>query len=236
METHVNESNQKEKPVSFWPFLISCGVRAIGAVVNEFIAQSKNDDELCAIGPISIKGKGDHRIGKNEADYSVMVYFTSTDNTAAVTANEVPFKPGEEINIGEFLDANLTGVASWSRFDNNGKFQKENDGDVDPGRAMISIERVGQERVISMFDRDFRIVFDGIKNKFYFSSQDKYQYKDIHIMVVSLDGSVYDFDPFDMLGARKELPFPPEMDRLNPIPRLTIWATCSEKRYQTMVK
>jgi len=85
-------------------------------------------------------------------------------------------------------------------------------------------------------NNDLTIIIDKENNRFNVRSLN-YSYSDIRIIVVAIDGSVYNFGPFSMKDAEdKPIDYPAEMDRIIPIPMITFMANVDESCYNMLLK
>jgi len=214
--------------------LLNYGTRAAGAIISDYVGG--NDDNIIGtIGPINITEIDGEKYGENTADFSVSLNFSSTNNTGSPEQKEKIFNPEEkDVKIGELLDGNLTGNVSWRKFDNNGEFTVSENGEK-PGGLMTAVKDWAK-KPLTLANNDLTIIIDKENNRFNVRSLN-YSYSDIRIIVVAIDGSVYNFGPFSMKDAEdKPIDYPAEMDRIIPIPMITFMANVDESCYNMLLK
>lgn len=223
-----------------WTSLLNFGMKAVGAVISQYVRSEGMSSEESCLGPIKFTNTENDTLATNMADFTVVLSISSSNNAGEITHNELTLKQGEtkslakEINTN--LGKNLTGTLSWAKFDNKGKFLKELKGDIEPGRVMVSIKDWGKKQSAQMFKRGLNVTRNDDKNCFFVQALDE-EYYDIQIMIVDWYGSVYDFGPFDIeKNSTTVVEYPDELDRILPIPRVTIWARCGEEKYKEMTE
>lgn len=235
METIQNDRKVMVKDKSnFWGALLNFGVRAIGAVVGEFSKANGSDVVQEEIGPIEIRKVDNKTMAFNTVECEILLYATATDqNGKMVKKMETLIPKKAKIpsgkDISELLANGLTGSLSWSKFGTDSV-------NIEPGRAMLSVQAFQKGGRISMFEDDLVLLFNTEKN-FISVSSENHDYDDVQIMVISSEGEVFDFGPFPV---KKNTPvyseYPPYMEERLPITRVTMWAKCDKEKYNKMIK
>lgn len=252
----TNLTGQEQKTTlegAWWTSLLSFGMKAVGTIASQFLPMTMTDqagEKLTTfkpsyVGPIvitktQVPGGNMTVMAKNEKDFPVILTITSSSSNGTPNIKEFIFDPKEELDITDWFDSNLTGTLSWSKFDTFQKFMEKGQ-TITLGRTMLSVKDWGQGSDIKMFHDGLKLTRFDDNNFFTLTSEAKsgelkHSYYDVQIMVVDGYGSTYDFGPFDVASvAPAVVDYPDELDHIQPIPRVTIWASCEEKKYNEII-
>ncbi|HGF5181853.1 hypothetical protein [Vibrio parahaemolyticus] len=213
-----------------WLSWISTGIRVAGAVVSSLGGTSNANGELC----LSAEGGGETYLGNmkvikvdgkaflvnTDHENGYYLSFTSSNNYGGGEIKNLfipAAKDGQEVQhdvTPYFLD-NLAGAVCFSAIPaKNG---------ITEATVSFSIKNWSKKRLNFCGD-DFGIAIDYENNNFMIQNQlDEGSFKNIVIQAITRSGDVYNLSADELKpGVVKAIEYPPAMDNVIPITRVTV--------------